>query len=229
MKNFIRLLPLFIGILLLGCAGSYELTSIAQDSKYSKRAFKNAVSATSAKDSILVLCRDFADNANNIDVVRDAQDKWMTVDKRGARDHFYNLYQEFPDSAKYVYLYGRLLSCRAERVKIGRKAVDLNPDWPYGYRLVLHCYYTHLFLDNDDLEVRDKLKATFARDSELFHRFDEMYVDRWFNGKMMFYYYMYTKDELAAKQELEKAFEWSWKWADEAAEYLQTQSAPGQN
>ncbi len=220
MKNLITLAALTIGLLLLGCVGSIDSSLIGQDSEYSPRAFKTAVNEATDNQTILELCRDFAEHANNIDVVRDAQDKWMTLDKKGARDYFNQLYREYPDSAKYVYLHGRLLSCRAERVDMGRKAIDLKPDWPYGYRLVLHCYYTHLFIENDDHETRDKLKATFKRDEELFHRFDEMYVDRWFNGKMMFYYYLYLDDFQAAKQELEKGYEWNWKWAEKAEKEL---------
>ncbi|MBT3233658.1 MAG: hypothetical protein HN356_12715 [Calditrichaeota bacterium] len=224
MKSLLPLAALTIWLLFSGCAGSRDSSLIGQDSKYSQRAFKTAVNDAKDNHSILLLCQNYSEHAINIDVVRDAQDKWMTLDKKGARDYFYNLYQENPDSAKFVYLHGRLLSCRVERIEIGRQLIDLKPDWPYGYRLVLYCYYTHLFLDNDDQETRNKLKANFPRDEELFLIFDEMYVDRWFNGKMMFYYYLYTDNKIAAKQELEKAFEWNWNWAEDAEKELQSQN-----
>jgi hypothetical protein len=47
-----------------------------------------------------------------------------------------------------------------------------------------------------------------------------MNLDRWFNGKMMFHYYLYKGEILKAEEELEKAREWDWKWADEAERLL---------
>jgi len=40
----------------------------------------------------------------------------------------------------------------------------------------------------------------------------------------MFYYYLYTDNKIAAKQELEKAFEWNWNWAEDAEKELQSQN-----
>lgn len=219
MKNSIPLAALLFGLLIIGCAGSNQSSSQGQE--LTREAFKTKVSSLTATDSTLALCQDYAERADDIDVVRDAQDLWSELDKDGAREHFERLYQENPNSARHAYLYGRLLSCRIERIEMGRKVIDLDPEWPYGYRLVLYCYYTHLFLGQGDQPTIDSLKANFARDSELFHKFDAMFVNRWFNGKMMFHFYLYKNDLRAAEDELVKAWEWGWNWAEEAEQQLQ--------
>ncbi len=212
--------PLLIFSLILSCAGSDQSSS--EEPELTRKSFKAAISSITSSDSILILCRDWAERTNNIDLLRDIQDQWMDLDKDAARQYYEKHYRDNPESAKYTYLCGRLLSDRIKRIEMGRKAIDLDPEWSYGYRLVLYSYYTHLFLGQGNQQTIDSLKVTFNRDEQLFHHFDALYDDRWFNGKMMFYYYCHKGEYRSAEGELAKAKEWNWKWEEEAEQLLRS-------
>ncbi|NQU06302.1 MAG: hypothetical protein HQ568_09440 [Calditrichaeota bacterium] len=215
---------ILVVIVAIGCSVIFQSGSTSAESKYSRLDFKAAKDTISNKDSLCVLCRNYAKNATGINAIRDVQDSWMELNSKDALAYYKEEYQSNPQSARCTYLYGRLLPNRLERLKMGRKTIELAPDWSYGYRLSLYCYYTHLFLEQGDAETRDSLKVTFPMDEELFHKFDALYNDRWFNGKMMFHYCLYKGDIGAAKDELEKARSWSWSWADEAEKLFRAET-----
>jgi hypothetical protein len=196
---------IFVVIGTIGCSATFQSGSASDESKYTRQDFSVAKDTISHKDSLLVLCRIYAQNATGINAIRDVQDSWMELNSQDALVYYKEEYENNPESARATYLYGRLLPNRLERLKMGRKTIEIAPDWSYGYRLALYCYYTHLFLGQGDAETIDSLKTTFPEDEELFHKFDVMTDDRWFNGKMMFHYYFYKGDILAAKNELMKA------------------------
>jgi len=222
MKNIITITALLIGIILLGCSASHQFSTTGQKPELTRKSFKTALNALSNNDSILALCHDYTRHSTDINAVRDAQDVWIDLDRKSALTYYEKLYQKNPESAEHTYLYGRLLFNRLKRVEMGRRTIHLDPKWPYGYRLVLYSYYTHLFLGQGDQQTTDSLKATFARDEELFHYFDALNVDRWFNGKMMFHYYLYTGEIHAAEDELDKARDWDWIWVEEAERLLRS-------
>ena len=91
-------------------------------------------------------------------------------------------------------------------------------------RLVLYCYYTHLFLAQGDPEEITAFKEQFKRDEILFRAFDAMDVDHWFNGKMMYHYYIYKGQYAEAGDVLEKARKFNWSWADNAGILLEAGS-----
>ncbi|MFC2150670.1 hypothetical protein ACFLQV_04120 [Calditrichota bacterium] len=209
---------------MLGCASPRQTSSLIPEMELSSKSFAEAKKSIADRDSLLALCREYADRVRDIDLLRDVQDCWMDLDKDAARAYFANLYRQNPDSVCCIYLHGRILSDRIERIEIGRRAIDLAPDWGYGYRLVLYSYYTHLFLERGDPETTAALQVLFERDEDLFLDFDRIAEDRWFNGKMLFYYYLYKDDLRSAEVELERAHEWEWKWVDEAELYLRNRS-----
>ncbi|MDP8239116.1 MAG: hypothetical protein P9X24_08500 [Candidatus Hatepunaea meridiana] len=222
MKTLIT--AMLVVIVAIGCSAMFQSGSTSVESKYTRKDFKAAKDTISNRDSLLVLCRNYAKNATGINAVRDVQDSWMELNSKDALAYYKEEYRNNPQSAICTYLYGRLLPNRLERLKMGRKTIELAPDWSYGYRLALYCYYTHLFLEQGDAETIDSLKTTFSGDEELFYKFDAMYKDRWFNGKMMFHYYLYKGDVNGAKEELDNAHTWNWSWVKEAEELLRAKT-----
>jgi hypothetical protein len=102
-----------------------------------RKSFNIELNGLSENDEILALCLNYIKNSNNINAIRDAQDVWIKLDKKSTFRYYEESYKNNPKSAQATYLYGRLLLDRLERVKLGRRSIELDPKWPYGYRLVL--------------------------------------------------------------------------------------------
>lgn len=144
-------------------------------SDYSREALVVRLRQCATEADVGAVCRDFAINATDLDVVRRSQDAWRLADKSAATTFYQDLRDKEPNSARANYLLGRLYDDDpVKQIETGRKVIKLDPNWPYGYRLVAATYNRYLFdqLEHDSTWV--VLSREVLRDKDHFIKFVEL-------------------------------------------------------
>ncbi|NOZ08795.1 MAG: TlpA family protein disulfide reductase [FCB group bacterium] len=160
----------------------------------------------SADDSTTIsICREFVENAKDMDVIRAAQNKWNRIDPDGAGLYFDSLADQNPDSARYLYLKGRISGSQLEQVRLGREVVELDPLWPYGYRLIFAGYVIGLFDQRKNTEEKKQLAKQYENDIPNFYKLLEIDGDQDYSLKFMSSYLRYIKDYEGVLEVLNRA------------------------
>ncbi len=173
----------------------------ASASEYTLQTFQQQMMQASSPEEIAELCREYMTNADDIDVVRRVQTTWENTDTEGVRAFSKQQMNDNPGSAMHVYLYGRVAETPVEQVEIGRKAIELDPTFPYGYRLVTATYINFLFNANADGEFNDKLEAMLPDDRSAFEKLAEIDADQSYAHRFLWNYLVHAgeyADALAA-------------------------------
>ncbi len=117
---------------------------------------------------LVAFCREYMDNAEDIDVLRAAQSMWLDIEPESALEYTRQKLAANPESATYAYLTGRAVEDLAETLELGRKAVALDPAFPYGYRLIAATYDEKLFQERGTEDEQKLLAASLADDTKYF-------------------------------------------------------------
>ncbi len=145
------------------------VTSLAvADDKYSMKSYREAMEQAGKDFDLLTFLSDYALNAPDVKVARQAQTAWYDIDSAAAVDHFNELYKSNPSDKRAAYLYGRIAPGDKPKVEIGRKIIQLDAGWPWGYRLVCATYGSALFDGRGNAEARAWMRAQLAADEAHF-------------------------------------------------------------
>lgn len=185
---------------------------------YSKEALGAKYKPLNDEAEIAALCRDFMDNAIDIDVVRSAQNYWESVDEDGVRAYCSENVRTTP-TARNKYLSGRVAATPVEKIKLGRDAIELEPDWAYGYRLVLATYANDLFDGDSEDEHYATLKKMLATDVGYFDKFISVDPNEVYAFRYLAQYQLHQKDYTSALVTMKKgeALEERWPAASDYA------------
>lgn len=187
----------------------------SQADDYTKEAFDAAVKGQMDVQAVIEICRTYAEQATDIDAVRQAQHTWKQLDGDGAHAFFKERFDAEPTSAKWAYLLGRLEE-GLERLGMGRKTISLDPNWHYGYRLVAATYQSELFRSAAKGAELERFERELRRDGEAFYKKIVALGEKPSDAQMWLYgYYMHTERFGAARQVLDAAKEAEYGWASE--------------
>jgi len=191
-----RTLPVYIlamlALLIVSC-GEEPVDQTNYTIEVFQTATKGADEAT--VDSI---CRDFLDHAEDVEVLRTAQNTFLDIDDEAAREFARKQAQENSKSATCQYLYGRTLEDPIEQIKVARKAIELDPEFGYGYRLAVATYAQHLFAGDETSDNYGTIKEMLAEDGDHFAKYAAMESPDNFPTKGLIQYQLYTGDKEAA-------------------------------
>ncbi|SYZ72303.1 exported hypothetical protein [Candidatus Zixiibacteriota bacterium] len=182
----------------------------AQD--YTLQSLNDKYKALNDDTQIMQLCREYMSKASDINVIRDAQDKFSGINPDSALVFSKKLYDEHPDSAKYAYLYGRLVEGSVEKIDLGKKVVALAPKWPFGYRLVAATYVQSLLGAQKKDPAEDKLKKNLPGDLHYIKDLVKLDSNQVYPYQFVLAYYLYNKSYDSALQTLQRASELKLAW-----------------
>jgi thiol-disulfide isomerase/thioredoxin len=198
MKSFHLVCCVLASLLLIGGV---------QAADYTLEAYQTKAEEASGEAEMIELMKDFMANAEDIEVLRTVQSSWEQMDPDGALAYARELVEEHPESARHLYLLGRVVQSPPEQVEIGRRVIEMDPDWPYGYRLVTASYATNLFDATKESEETAQLKQMLDADGAHFVTFTEVQPDEPLSWRFLKAYYMHTGDWQGLKEALDKAKE----------------------
>lgn len=193
--------------LALGQAGS------ARSQEYTQDELRERLEGETDPQTVGKICGDFMTKATDMEVVRMAQDRWRHVDFASARLYAETRAHRFPDSAKHLYLFGRLLDSPQKQIEVGRRVIDMAPGWPYGYRLVAGSYFRDLFSAPDSGEHRRELERTLARDEPVFYKLANLAGDQDYPLMLLFRLQLYRNRSEEALATLNRALPMNSRWA----------------
>ena len=162
---------------------------------------------------IIDLCREFMTKSDNIDAIREAQNRWKEIDPEKVLAFCQELYNQNPNSAKDAYLLGRVTPEVGKQLELGRKAIQLDPKWPYGYRLLLACYQDDLFNSKGNPARQEVLMKELPTDEHYFTEITGLFPDQTFAWQFLMNYRIYKKDFTAVLQTLAKGDSMKAPWA----------------
>jgi thiol-disulfide isomerase/thioredoxin len=174
--------------------------------------FMQQWAAAEGKAAKVSLAQQAVLDANDIDVIRAIQDKWEEYDSDSALNFFQSLVTE-DESAQNLYLMGRLQDSPTDQIDYARRALTIDPEFIYGYRLLGVTYQQNLYRGEEGDEHYTSLKGTFDRDLPVFHQATDILSD---NAEAWGYYYDalgYQKDYAAQLKVLETGKELGARWA----------------
>jgi len=196
-----------------GAARASQEVEVGEDGPYTLDAFQAATAALTDESAYVALCQEYVERADDLDVVRAVQDRWHEVDPTGAVDFFRSWRKQDPESATAVYLYGRIAEDPLEKIELGRKVIAIDPEFSYGYRLVLGTYVEQLFQGQANAEEQALLVAELSADAPLFDELVRMFPDEDYPLDYLFDYQDYSGQYEAALQTLKDARDLEAQWA----------------
>ena len=205
-SNVRTILTTLLALLLLG--------GVAQAQTFDLQTFNTRLSELEDDDAIVALCRDFLSHSDDIDAVRTAQDSWKGIDPESALEYARQKAADNPTSPRYVYLLGRLVEGKLEAIELGRKAIHLDPTWPYGYRLVLAQYSSGLFRSDDSTRESRQLEAAWAEDEPLLQQLLTLVPEEAYPIEFVMYARFYAHDYAGALGAIEMGTALGAPWAD---------------
>ncbi len=198
----------------------FLLGACAADKDYSSESFNSQFNKMTEESDVVELCRDFLSHADSIEVLRTVQSTWEDFDAEAVRTFCQTLAEKNTRSAVYQYLYGRMVENPIERITIGRKIIELDPQWPYGYRLILATYTTELFNKvnrPDSGEYTDELALMLPSDEKYFQQLVDLEPGQGYPRQFMFGYQEYKHNFDNALTLLQEGEAAGADWADERA------------
>lgn len=202
---------LTLSVIIISCSQSNHPTFI-KDGNYTSESFKAIYDTLSSDDEIIYLCKEFMDNAQDIDLLRNVQSSWEEVDQPSVLAYSKKISESNKTSAKYQYLYGRVVDGSIEKVNLGRKAIELDPSFPYGYRLVLATYAQNLLNGDKSDADYEQLAKMLEDDKAYFTKLVELDSTQTYSYKILFDYQIYTGDFEGAQKTLAKAKPLGQRW-----------------
>lgn len=182
-----------------------------QEDKYTLKNFEEGmkVERTNPED-YYKFCLDFYNNTIDIDLLRNVTVTMKQFDKDKTLNLLNERSEKNPGDKVSLYLYARLLDNEIEKIKLGRKIIQLDTDWEYGYRLLIVSYMQHLFFK--DNEIAETLKPYFPEDEKHFKDFLKFKTADEIQSIAYFKYLLYKQDP-EVKDFAVKAAEKNEKWA----------------
>ncbi len=191
--------------------------SVAGATEYTMESFDSVTSNVFDDDALVNICREFYENTDDIDLARKVQSMWQSIDEENVKEYFAGLAATNADSPKVLYLYGRVLDDPIEQIKAGRKVVELDPKWSYGYRLILATYANYLFMGmGDDIDTA-AIAVELPTDGHLFMKWVELEPDNPVANQFLYEYQVYTGRYDDALAGLKKAQGLAMRWANNGA------------
>ncbi len=165
--------------------------------------FKKELKEQENNEAIVGLCKEYIENTLDIDLIRTAQTQWQRADSKGAYTYFEEKQKENPNSPQATYLLGRLQDGALGKIEFGRKVIDLDAKWPYGYRLVL-ATYSGLFSGRETPEVLKMLEAELNNDDKYYKKLIKLEPDETYPLEFLYQYQMYSQKYKKALKTLHK-------------------------
>ncbi|MDF1545066.1 MAG: TlpA disulfide reductase family protein [bacterium] len=195
---------IFISLVATMLIFALPLAAAAQGS-YTMETLGERLSSAADDAAAAAICQEFMEKTEDMDLIRQAQSKWQGIDAPSVRAYSRKMAEENPESARHLYLYGRVVDSDVQKVEIGRKVVDLDAKWPYGYRLMLATYVTKLFTNESGSEVTQKLAAMLPEDGPKFAQLAEIDNGQSYALEFLAAYQVYAKEYAGAKETFDKA------------------------
>ncbi|HEY3295249.1 MAG TPA: TlpA disulfide reductase family protein [bacterium] len=190
----------------------------AAESTYTKANWDKAMKELAPDADLLKLYQDWCSQAPDPELVRRIQGDWFGVDSAGMVDFFKAQYEKNPNSAKWLYFYGRY-GTNAQKLDLGRKAISADPKFPYGYRLVA-ATYKPLFERSATPKDQSSLSAELPKDAAVFEGWATLAPKEAIAQSTLFEYLIYSKKTDQAAALLAQAKKDSANWADGGSERI---------
>lgn len=203
MKSFFTLLILTVIVMAVGCSQN-STPNFVTDGDYSADRYAALSDSIISTSDFVALSREFMSNAKEMDLLRTVQSAWEEVEDSSAVSFSKTKYENNPNSAENAYLYGRVASSPVEKIELGRKAIELDPAYPYGYRLLTATYSQDLFSGSPADDDYSKLAEMLPADKENFIKFSEVDTTS-YPKQVLFNYQIFTEDYEGAAKTLEDA------------------------
>lgn len=194
---------ILLGLLLAVNAFAAELTLDDVQAKWSEAA---------DADARTVLAKKWVSNLNDIDVLRWVQDSWVQESPDLARSFFVNKANTNPKSAKYCYLAGRIAESTMEKIEAGRKTIELDPKFSYGYRLITSTYFTAFEQMSEN--PSDSLNIELMKDTAFFSKRTELEPRSDQAWQQYYVLLVFLKKYEEAERVLDKGLALKFKWAN---------------
>jgi thiol-disulfide isomerase/thioredoxin len=188
--------------------------SFAGAVEYTEESFDSLTVDVFDDDELVNICREFYENTDEIDLARKVQSMWESIDPDNVKEYFAGLAKSNPDSPKILYLYGRVLKNPVEQIRTGRRVIELNPKWSYGYRLTLATYVKHLFMGRGEDVDTAAIAAELPTDGHLFAEWTAVDPDDLGAEQFLCYYQIYMGQYDDALAGLQKAQGFAMRWAN---------------
>ncbi|MBZ0263951.1 TlpA family protein disulfide reductase [bacterium] len=185
--------------------------------EYTKEAYENAKASLETPEEAVKLAKKYVENSRDMDVARAAQDDWESIAAVEAHSWFKEKAESNPESAKWNYLLGRVTESPVEQIAIGRKVIQIESSWEYGYRLMLAVYSSALFSRSGRLEEIAQLETSLRNDGKYFDAVLEKTPAEGFLLSLVFDYYLFTDQLELANTTLLKAESMGFDWANNFA------------
>ncbi len=202
-----RRLPLILQLRILFCILMMlcfqSLAGFAANHDYSKQGWKKTYAELGLEADLVQLYQDYLTNAEDMEVARQVQNEWFNVDSAACVVFAKSQHEKEPKIAKWAYLAGRFGSIR-ERLLLGRRAIALDPKWPYGYRLVV-VSYVPLFEHTASPKDQAQLQSELSKDEKSFDSWIKLEPQDQHAVMSLLSYYLYKKQLPAAKDLLARA------------------------
>ena len=188
--------------------------SFAGAVEYTEESFDSLTSDVFDDDELVNICREFYENTDEIDLARKVQSLWEDMDADNVREYFAGLAAANPESPKILYMYGRVMENPVEKIRAGRRVIELDPKWSYGYRLTLATYASHLFMGRGEDVDTAAIVAEFPSDGHLFAEWISIEPDDPTARQFLYQYQVYIGQYDEALAGLLKAQELDLRWAN---------------
>ena len=202
---------LTLSIIVISCS-QVSTPKFVTDGIYTSESYQ-AISDSLTTDADLInLCKEFMDNAEDIDLLRNTQSSWKELDQNGVLAYSKELSESNTSSAIHQYLYGRVVENNIEKINLGRKAIELDSNFPYGYRLVLATYDQNVLNGDKSDEGYEQLSKMLDEDKAFYTKLAEIDGEKYYSHKFLYDYQVFTGDYEGAMSTLEKAKPLEQRW-----------------
>jgi len=178
---------------------------------YSQKAFEEQLTAAETPAAKKAVYVDFIKHAQEMDVVRVVEDAWNQDDSAAVYAYFEKAVKQNPKSAKNTYLFGRLQKTEMDKIAFGRKAIELDPKYSYGYRLVL-TNYQPILRDANGTSM-PALRAEMAKDTAYFAAWANIAPREELAQMLNYQYLTYSKRYDDAEKVLDRGIALKMQWA----------------
>ena len=177
--------------------------TIGMATDFTIESFKAEVKELEDNAAIASLSQLYIEGTEDVDLIRTVQTQWQQTDSDGAFAYFEMQFKKNPKSAQAVYYFGRLQDSPLDKIKLGRKAIELDKKWPYGYRLVL-APYSGLFSGREKPDNLELLMAELSNDAKYYRKLIKLVPDETYPLEFFYQYLMYSEKYKKALKTLDK-------------------------
>mgnify|MGYP000985142367 CR=1 FL=1 len=158
--------------LALSCILVLTLAAIGSAKEYTIAEFKQSMSQQTESESIVALCKDYIENATDLELIEVAARIFRREDEAMLDQFIKTKVTENPKSVTFRYLAGSRLEDPLAMVSSGRELIELAPGNAAGYIVLARGYTMGLFAPRMSHSKKvPELEKTLAKDA---HYFDAM-------------------------------------------------------